>query len=412
MKKKLLVLVLVLAMAVSMAVPAMAAEPTLVTNYAQLKAAIEDPDVAEIVISGTLLWGSNPTIVVDREVSITGLSASYPDNINWSAATSPAAGFNGQKHFRVTEDGVLTLNNIILQGNASSNQKGGVEVVGGTLIMNGARLSNCGHSAGYANGPVSGGILMNGGTLVMNDCIIGSGYSSSTSNTYRSSGILAINGATVILSNTSFSSNQLVNPSYSNSNSSIQTDGTAYVWFGENVTFNPGTGNGNNQNYAKRGDGIVSWNHADDIKDANRIFTVTFDSNGGSEVESQTVCFGEKAVQPDDPTLEGYLFLGWFLDGEKFDFETEVDANITLVAEYELIYLVEVTPSAFVTKLNGNKNELTVTVEELYSDGAICTFTETFMIDNNAVGTYEVGLYKVYVDTKGNTQIRACYIVE
>jgi len=411
MKRKLLVLVLVLAMAFSMAIPAMAAEPTLVTNYAQLKAAIEDPDVAEITVSGTLLWGSNPTIVVNREVTITGLSASYPDNIYWGGSTSPAAGFNGQKHFRVTQDGVLTINNIILQGSASANQRGGVEVMGGTLIMNGSKISTCGHSAGYANGPVSGGILMNGGTLVMNGCAIEGGYTSSTSNTLRSTALLAINGATVTLINTSFSGNQLVNPSYSNSNSSIQTDGTATVWFGENVTFNPGTGNGNNQAYAKRGDGIVSWNHADDIRDANRTFTVSFDSNGGSEVEPQTVCFGGKALRPEDPMLDGYFFLGWFLNDEEFDFETEIDANITLVAVFELIYVIEVTPSAFITKLNGNQNSLTITVTELYSDGAICTITETFAIDNNSAGTYNVGAYNVYVNTKGNTQVRECYIV-
>ena len=38
--------------------------------------------------------------------------------------------------------------------------------------------------------------------------------------------------------------------------------------------------------------------------------------------------------------------------------------------------------------------------------------TKTLKINNNAAGAYEVGGYKVYVDTKGNDQIRACYIVE
>jgi len=35
-----------------------------------------------------------------------------------------------------------------------------------------------------------------------------------------------------------------------------------------------------------------------------------------------------------------------------------------------------------------------------------------FTIANNSAGTYGVGGYKVYVDTKGNTQIRECYIVD
>ena len=32
-------------------------------------------------------------------------------------------------------------------------------------------------------------------------------------------------------------------------------------------------------------------------------------------------------------------------------------------------------------------------------------------INNNAAGTYTVGDYKVYVDTKGNTQVRSISIV-
>jgi hypothetical protein len=51
-----------------------------------------------------------------------------------------------------------------------------------------------------------------------------------------------------------------------------------------------------------------------------------------------------------------------------------------------------------------------VAIEE-YTDGREFVFTETFSIDNNVAGTYVVGGYEVYVDTKGNTQIRACYVV-
>ena len=69
-------------------------------------------------------------------------------------------------------------------------------------------------------------------------------------------------------------------------------------------------------------------------------------------------------------------------------------------------------PEAWVTKLNGNKNNLTITVTEVYDDGTTTDVTAFFEIANNAAGTYKVGSYKVYVDTKGNIQVRACYIVE
>ena len=65
-----------------------------------------------------------------------------------------------------------------------------------------------------------------------------------------------------------------------------------------------------------------------------KTYTVTFDSKGGSPVVSQTVKEGEKAVKPANPTRSGYTFKGWYLDGEKYDFDTPVTGNITLVAKW------------------------------------------------------------------------------
>jgi hypothetical protein len=86
------------------------------------------------------------------------------------------------------------------------------------------------------------------------------------------------------------------------------------------------------------------------------------------------------------------------------------------------ITIVKVEATAFVTKLNGNKNNLTITVTEYYSDDSFYEIVKTFSIDNNAAGTYVVSdkeedkeetvSYTVYVNTKGNTQIREIYIVE
>ena len=74
--------------------------------------------------------------------------------------------------------------------------------------------------------------------------------------------------------------------------------------------------------------------------------------------------------------------------------------------------LVSATPSASVRVIPGNQNELTIIVKELYSDGSTVVIKTTLMIKNNAEGTYTVGPYKVFVNTKGNDQIRACYIVK
>jgi len=86
--------------------------------------------------------------------------------------------------------------------------------------------------------------------------------------------------------------------------------------------------------------------------------------------------------------------------------------RITALPEEEPVTLVGATPSASVRVLNGNKNDLTITVTEIYSDGSINKITLTISINSNAAGSYQVGSYIVYVDTKGNDQIRQCYIVK
>jgi len=64
-------------------------------------------------------------------------------------------------------------------------------------------------------------------------------------------------------------------------------------------------------------------------------YTVTFDSNGGTAVSSQTVTKGKTASKPTDPTKEGYTFVEWTLNGAKYDFNTKVNSNITLVASWK-----------------------------------------------------------------------------
>lgn len=85
--------------------------------------------------------------------------------------------------------------------------------------------------------------------------------------------------------------------------------------------------------------------------------------------------------------------------------------NVSLDIEPD-VTLVGATPAAYVDRINGNQNRLYITVIEEYSDGTTKAVEWNGLINNNAAGIYQVGGYRVYVDTKGNTQIRECYIVE
>ncbi len=63
-------------------------------------------------------------------------------------------------------------------------------------------------------------------------------------------------------------------------------------------------------------------------------YTVTFNSNGGSAVSSQTINSGAKATKPTNPTREGYIFVEWQLNGSAFNFNTAITSNITLIAKW------------------------------------------------------------------------------
>lgn len=64
-------------------------------------------------------------------------------------------------------------------------------------------------------------------------------------------------------------------------------------------------------------------------------YTVTFDSDGGSEVESQEVTAGKKANEPDIPTKTGYTFGGWFVKTTEWNFLAyTVIENVTLKAKW------------------------------------------------------------------------------
>ena len=64
-------------------------------------------------------------------------------------------------------------------------------------------------------------------------------------------------------------------------------------------------------------------------------YTVTFNSNGGSAVQSQTVEYGALASKPSDPTFEGHKFIGWATDedGENSaDFTAPITGNVEYFA--------------------------------------------------------------------------------
>lgn len=80
-------------------------------------------------------------------------------------------------------------------------------------------------------------------------------------------------------------------------------------------------------------------------------YKVTFNvkMDGLTNPATQNVEHGEHATKPEDPSKDGYKFLGWFEDGvaEAFDFNTEITKDTTLTAKWEAnTYTVTFDPNA------------------------------------------------------------------
>ena len=79
----------------------------------------------------------------------------------------------------------------------------------------------------------------------------------------------------------------------------------------------------------------------DTPSDGKTYYTVTFDSDGGSSVASKKVESGTTVTRPDNPTKTDYDFEGWFTGDTLYNFDTPVEADITLKAKWEIaIYTI------------------------------------------------------------------------
>lgn len=63
-------------------------------------------------------------------------------------------------------------------------------------------------------------------------------------------------------------------------------------------------------------------------------YTVTFDNDGGSAVDAQTIPYGGQATKPAAPTKTGHTFGGWYLGREEYNFTDPVTENLTLTAKW------------------------------------------------------------------------------
>ena len=105
-------------------------------------------------------------------------------------------------------------------------------------------------------------------------------------------------------------------------------------------------------------------------------YKVTFDSNGGSAVNSQTVKEGDVVTKPTDPTRENYSFGGWYLDDKAYDFSTKVTKDITLKAHWNATNIVLTSTSMTIKVGETGKIEIADLPEGLEEDNLVWTSSD------------------------------------
>ena len=96
-------------------------------------------------------------------------------------------------------------------------------------------------------------------------------------------------------------------------------------------------------------------------------YTIKFNANGGTAVSEQIIAQDGKVKIPTDPTKEGYDFVGWYVNGEKYDFDTKVTSDLEIEARWEASKTAAVSGISLdqtsLTLQPGDKSPLVATVE-------------------------------------------------
>lgn len=110
-------------------------------------------------------------------------------------------------------------------------------------------------------------------------------------------------------------------------------------------------------------------------------YTVTFETDGGSAVKSQSVEKNKTAVKPENPTKEGYTFVMWTLDGKtEFNFATtNITKDITLEAVWAT-YSIE--------KTNSDVGQVIIYVYK--NDTKVDGYVDIKLINGNTVTNVEI----------------------
>ena len=119
---------------------------------------------------------------------------------------------------------------------------------------------------------------------------------------------------------------------------------------------------------------------------------ITFDSKGGSTVESQKVEYGKTVTKPTDPKKDGATFDGWYLNDKKYNFEDKVTESFTLTAKW-----IETTSDKVTCSITSTEDGVTMKlslVGHLDNSGKINKLSYEYEFKDNATANTYCGTMK------------------
>ena len=134
-------------------------------------------------------------------------------------------------------------------------------------------------------------------------------------------------------------------------------------------------------------------------------YIVEFNTDGGSAVDSQSVESGKVATKPEDPSLKGSWFLGWYGDKERtqeFDFSAPITVNTTVYAKWS--YKLHTEPSILTnyTSPNNTGSEWTYVA---FGDWPQRIKAGDVTVDETK--SRKMGMFTYYLGSDGNCYVKA-----
>ncbi len=329
------------------AIPMVLSGETLIRSESELNTALNDETRTEIklgeniefsgcfIISHTVTLDLNGYTLTSSGTNFNMFNVYYNGNltIKDSGTGGKIDGQNRSCGFAIY-GGTLTLESgTIINCTDEDGDGGAVDIssggsgevnIYGKFVMNGGAITNC--KAGDDGGAVDIGkgctFIMNGGTI--SGC---RAYDDAGAIFVKQKSSFVMNGGTI--ENCSANRGGAVN---------IYRDGSFSMTGGTIKDCTVDEGGSGNAIYGESDAAIIAISGGS-IENCGTsplsfdIFTVSFDSDGGTPVKEQKVR-NVPAVKPADPEKAGYIFKGWYVGETQFDFSVSINENTIVMAKW------------------------------------------------------------------------------